>query len=164
MSQNFGLGSLEPGNFKQNDFKSCSYSRKEKCPCRSIEQKENLANRMDTEQSYCYETFSDLGLSSDGFVCSSVEPSDRGVLFLDSSSMSISTGCVNNIVGEDVRLCISPICLIPRVLEYMRQSNSSHGSTMATETLVPRTTGAVDRVSSQTASDSDSVVSINDTN
>ena len=67
------------------------------------------------------DTILSLGSSFDRSICLDSQSSEANILFVDASPRSSSSRCSNNFMGEDVCLCYPPICLIPKILQYMRQ-------------------------------------------
>ncbi|CAC5402218.1 unnamed protein product [Mytilus coruscus] len=114
--------------------------------------RKKILHRVVTEHSNCTETFSLVGPTSDGFICLSREPSDESVLLMDSTSPSFCLGCPDNILGENVCLCISPNLPDTQdiaIYEAVLVSDSPDSSFVAQETLVPGITSTIDRLPSQ---------------
>ncbi|XP_071133050.1 uncharacterized protein [Mytilus edulis] len=146
------LGTLDFSNSIQYNPESSSYNGKEKHNCRLPEQEENSAHRVVTEHSNCTETFSLVGPTSDGFICLGRESSDESVLLMDSTSSSFCFGRPDNILGENVCLCISPNLPYTQdiaIYEAVPVSDSPDSSFVAQETLVPGITSTIDRLPNQ---------------
>ncbi|CAC5395599.1 unnamed protein product [Mytilus coruscus] len=118
------LGAMADSNSKQYSLESSPHYGQEKCFSGSYESGKGLSDRMVSEQVYSAADFSDMGNPIDRFVCIMGKSPDKNILHLDSSSQCFGLGCSDNSLGEHVRVCVPPpppICLIPRILQYMRQ-------------------------------------------
>ena len=164
----FDMRTLAVGHLKWNSFKGRTYSRKEKFVSRTAESSEDSSNRMDIEQVNCQSYFSFMGWGGVG-----VPMID---LFASSENRQTEVFCswipYNNALALDA-LTISwknmfayafpPICLIPKVLKYMKEFNCRIILiAMAEETLVSTVTGVTDRSSNSVTNSRKSTESAED--
>lgn len=111
------------GNKSKYQIKGCTYSWEVECFRRSFEQGNDQTNRMDVEQRNSSDNFSNEGTPIGNHVCISSQSSNSNIFYVVSPQSSLCTRCSNNSLGRDVSLCIFSLCLIPKVLQHIRQYN-----------------------------------------
>ena len=150
----YDMGSLESSNSKPNSVKGSSYNWQKQYSSRPIEQNQNSPHRMVFEQSSSSTNFSTLGTSFDRSICFDRESSNGDILFLDASPSSTSSGCFDNILGENVCIRISPDMSDPQdiaIYEAIPVSDNFDCTSMAQETLVHRSLTVVSSMSTETS-------------
>ena len=156
------MGFMESSNSKQYSIEGCSYNGKIEHFSRPTQSNQNSTHGMVSEQTGGSKSISNLGDSSHRFICLNRQSSDRNFLFMDPTSESFSSGCFDNFMGENVRLCLSPNLSDPKSLaiyEAVPVSDFVDSSPMATETLVPRAATIIDSSPHQDTSNSGIVMS-----
>lgn len=88
---------------------------------RSSLQAKGSTYRMVYEQSGTESNIQLLEKSNDKFICFEMESQGSDLLFLDSRSESSSNKRIVNFMGQDDKICVSPICLIQKILSHMKQ-------------------------------------------
>ena len=148
------LGSLEFCNSEQHLHQSSSHFRGPEHSGGSVVKSSNQTHRVDASQVSGSENFSCMGRTSDRSVCVSTEQTDADILLLDSSPRSSSSGRIDNLMGEHVRICVSANLShsqSPETYGAVSLPTDSHSSQMATQTLVHRSSTNVNCMSKETA-------------
>ena len=163
----FGLGSLADGHTKQYSSEGHTYSGKEKCFGRSIEQNKGTSDRMDSAQVHCQSDLQCLGYPTSRPFCVMGEQTDKHFLFMDSSSKCIRTRCIDDSMAGHVRLRVSTNLSDTEntaTYEAIQVPNNSYCSTMAKETLVFGNSRVTNCASNQTSDLGESVESAQNQN
>lgn len=136
------MGPMESGYSEWNNSESSSYYREEKYFGRSAQSYQNQTNRMDFEQESCPDPIQYLGESFNRLVCVGRQLPDGSILFMDPTPESVSPRCSDNLLGQNVCLCLPSDMHDSEssaIYEAIPLSDSSNSPIMAKEALVPRT-------------------------
>ena len=162
------MESVELGNRSEHSLESSSFSRQIECSSRPSESSKNTSHRMDTEKIDSPRYFSEMGVSSNRSVCVGIESPNTDILFMVSKQSSISIGCNDDIVGEHVSICVSPVMSCTKSSEIhatvSKLSNNLDSPHVAKKTLVHGNSTKSSRLSNRSSSKSRHVVSTKNKN
>ena len=150
----FDMGTMANGNSKQCSIDSRTHYRQEEYFSRPTEQDKNPSIRVVSKQISSQADFLSLGGSSDRSFCILGQQTNRDFLHMDSTSSGTSFGCIDNFMGEHIRVCVSPNLSHSEdfaVYEAIPLSDYINSTAVAQETLVSRHSGVTDSASNQTS-------------
>ena len=150
----FDMGTMANGNSKQCSIDSRTHYRQEEYFSGPTEQDQNPSIRVVSKQISSQADFLSLGGSSDRSFCILGQQTNRDFLHMDSTSSGTSFGCIDNFMGEHIRVCVSPNLSHSEdfaVYEAIPLSDYINSTAVAQETLVSRHSGVTDSASNQTS-------------
>ncbi|XP_063442583.1 uncharacterized protein LOC134722881 [Mytilus trossulus] len=161
------LGFVETPNRTQNSDKSSTYSRQCECVSRSSITDKNKTHRVVSSGDCSSTNFCQVRQTNDRFVCVSGKSQSENILFMVSTPGSICNRCSVHTVGQCDRVCISSNLSSTESAsthETVQLPANSSSSSLAEETLVPRTAKNDIRLSHKNTSSKKSTTSTKNKN